>query len=193
MYLLNMVKYCTISNKRLFLCNMSNSRLLLLCFLVLCFAVACKSDPPYDPAQQLAIDDDLIVKYMAANNITATKDSHGLYYSIINPGSTTDNRTTTLQDIIVVHYIGRIMKSQLVFDSTDTNVDTLSTKFLLSDVIEGWQLGIPKIKEGGRIRLLVPSTLAYQNRQIDTLLKANSILDFDIRVIKVTDPSQIKP
>jgi FKBP-type peptidyl-prolyl cis-trans isomerase FkpA len=185
---------------------MLKRRILLLSFVVLCFYAACKSDPAYSPATQLAIDDDLIAKYIVKNNIPALKTSQGLYYQIYPAGPVStdppiddndpvpppDDRIPSLNDSIKIHYVARLMLSQQVFDSTATNSNELATEFLLKDVIEGWQLGIPLIHQGGHIRLLVPSPLAYQNRQIDTLLKANSILDFDIRLIKVINPSQFK-
>jgi len=186
LYLLKMVKYCAIPNKRLFLCNMLKSRNLLLVVLAACLYVACKSDPAYDKATQLAIDDDIIVKNLAASGETAdfTKDPSGFYYQILSKGPDT-GATPVITDTLVVHYVGRTYPGGRLFDSTTTNVDTLSTKFVLANGIEGWQKGIPLIKKGGRIRLLVPSSLGYQNRQLDTVLVANTNLDFDIRLINI--------
>jgi len=182
LYLLKLVKYCAIPNKRVFLCNMTKRGTLLVLFAVTCFYTACKTDPVYDRNVQLPIDVDIIAKYIQANNLTATKTADGLFYNIITPGTGSDN--LRLEDTVMIHYVARTLQGVL-FDSTATNVDSLATRFVLGSGIEGWQKGIPLIQTGGRIRLYVPSVLAYQNRQIDTIVVANSNLDFDIRLIKV--------
>jgi FKBP-type peptidyl-prolyl cis-trans isomerase FkpA len=185
--LLKLVKYCSIANKRLFLCNMLKSRNLLLVVLAASLYVACKSDPAYDKEQQLAIDDDIIVKALAASEESAlfTKHPSGLYYRIMSAGT---GESPVLSDTLMIHYVGRTYPAGRLFDSTTTNIDTLSTRFVLASGIEGWQKGIPLIKPGGRIRLLIPSALGYQNRElqnVDSALVPNTNLDFDIRLISL--------
>jgi FKBP-type peptidyl-prolyl cis-trans isomerase FkpA len=168
------------------LCNMLKSKILILLVLAACFFVACKTDPAYDKAAQLAIDDDIIKKQLTDNGTisTYTRTNDGLYYNIVKPG---EGATPVPTDMVGIHYVGRLfLRQQVMFDSTFSNLDT--TKFILSNSIEGWQKGIPLIKPGGRIRLIVPSSLAYQNREIDTILRANSILDFDIQLLKIIPP-----
>ncbi len=158
--------------------------------LVVCFFVACEKTPVYDKATQLKIDDDIIAKYLKDNNLTFTKTAQGLYYQIINQNDT-GTKIIALSDSLRIHYVERLLLNQRFLDSTISNVDT--TLFQLKDAIQGWELGIPLIRAGGRIRLIVPSPLAYQNRQIDSLLIPNSILDFDIRLISAIDSTQFKP
>jgi len=189
LYLLKLVKYCAIPNKRLFLCNMLKSKILLLLVLAACIFASCKTDPAYDRATQLAIDDDIIRKQLTDNKTLEnfTKTADGLYYIIQNPG---EGRAPVDTDMVGIHFVGRLfLNQQVVFDSTFSNTDT--TKFILSTGIEGWEKGIPLIKPKGRIRLIVPSPLAYQNRQVrtgDTTLAENSILDFDIQLLKIIPP-----
>jgi FKBP-type peptidyl-prolyl cis-trans isomerase FkpA len=166
---------------------MLKSRNLLLVVLAACLYVACKSDPAYNKEQQLAIDDDIIVKALEASDETAayTKHPSGVYYRIIAAGT---GETPILTDTLLIHYVGRTYPRGVLFDSTTTNIDSLSTRFVLASGIEGWQNGIPLIKPGGRIRLLIPSALGYQNRElqnIDSALVANTNLDFDIRLISL--------
>ena len=161
---------------------MTKSGILLVLFVAACFFAACKTDPAYDPKVQLQIDIDTIAKFIAKNNITAQKTADGLFYNITDPG--TGSFSIMLEDTVMIHYVARTLKG-VVFDSTATNVDADATKFVLGNSIEGWQKGIPLLQPGGKMRLIVPSVLAYQNRVIDTSLVANSNLDFDIRLIKV--------
>ncbi|WP_175470568.1 FKBP-type peptidyl-prolyl cis-trans isomerase [Pedobacter hartonius] len=171
---------------------MLKSKILLLLVLAACFFAACKTDPAYDRVAQLAIDDDIIRKQLTANGTLSgfTKTGDGLYYFISKAG---EGRAPVDTDMVGIHFVGRLfLNQQVIFDSTFSNTDT--TKFLLSDGIEGWEKGIPLIKPGGRIRLIVPSTLAYQNQEIrqtgltDTTLAKNSILDFDIQLLKIIPP-----
>jgi len=39
--------------------------------------------------------------------------------------------------------------------------DPTRSGWTLSSLIEGWKIGIPLIKKGGRIKLIIPSALAY--------------------------------
>jgi FKBP-type peptidyl-prolyl cis-trans isomerase FkpA len=51
-------------------------------------------------------------------------------------------------------------------------------------LIIGWQIGIPYIQKGGKIRLLIPSYYGYGNRAAGSI-PANSILDFTITLSNV--------
>jgi len=170
---------------------MTKSGILLVLFVIACFFAACKSSPSYDKETQLQIDIDIIQKFIADNEITAQRTPEGLFYTIVRAGDSDDDDTIGLEDQVVIHYVARKLDG-VVYDSTATNVDTLGTTFILNNSIEGWQKGIPLIKTGGTIRLIVPSALAYQNRVINTALPPNSNLDFDIRLIKVTKKDKIK-
>jgi len=168
---------------------MTKSGILLVLFVIACFFAACKSNPVYDKETQLQIDIDSIRRFITKNGIIAERTPEGLFYTIVRPGTGTD--LIGLEDEVMIHYVARRLDG-VVYDSTATNVDSLATKFVLNNSIEGWQRGIPLIQPGGRIRLLVPSALAFQNRVVDTSIAPNSNLDFDIRLIKVTKKDKIK-
>jgi FKBP-type peptidyl-prolyl cis-trans isomerase FkpA len=63
-------------------------------------------------------------------------------------------------------------------------------------VIRGWQMGIPLVKKGGIVRLLIPSRYAYGPNAQPQLgvtfglkdgLPANAVLDFDIQLYDITN------
>ena len=111
-----------------------------------------------------------ILAYAAKDSIKVTKHSSGMYYEIINPGS---GSTPTRNSSVSVTYIGKLL-NESKFDEATSPV-SLS----LADVIEGWQIGIPLIKKGGRIKLIIPSALAYGCNPNGSI-PANSVLYFDI-------------
>lgn len=183
-------------NKRLFLCNMLKSKIILLFIAAACSFAACKTAPAYDPATQAAIDDGLIKQFIADSNIVATKSKSGLYYKVIKQGDGSGEIKYDDTDTIMMRYVGRRIppNSDFVFDSTQVVVDSLAPRFIYNTAIIAWQEGLKYIRPGGTIRLIVPSTLAYQNRVISAFpgpnniarfLPANSILDFNIKLIKI--------
>jgi peptidylprolyl isomerase len=60
---------------------------------------------------------------------------------------------------VTVNYVGVGQKSRKVFDSSwDSGAPA---KFPLTEVIEGWQKGIPGMMPGGRRLLVIPASQAY--------------------------------
>ena len=58
-----------------------------------------------------------------------------------------------------VHYLGVSYDSGEEFDSSWSRGESIN--FPLSNLIQGWQVGIPGMKVGGRRKLTVPPELAY--------------------------------
>jgi FKBP-type peptidyl-prolyl cis-trans isomerase len=54
--------------------------------------------------------------------------------------------------------------------------------FPLPRLIPGWQLALPKVRIGSKVRLVVPPQLGYGSRRIGNI-PANSTLLFDIELI----------
>ena len=87
----------------------------------------------------------------------------------------------TLRDTVYVHYTGTLIDGT-VFDQTLEENDAVAIP--LSNVIRGWQEGLPLVGEGGHIKLYVPSELGYGS-QGNPVIKPNSALVFDVKVEKV--------
>ena len=78
---------------------------------------------------------------------------------------------------VTVNYVGVLYKGGTEFDSSWKR--GMTAQFPLSGVIQGWQQGIPGMKVGGRRELIVPASLAYQNKA-QPGIPANSALVFVI-------------
>jgi len=158
--------------------------------LVVVVVMGC-AKPQSDKARykaQAAVDDKIVASYIAANNLTDTahrvSDTCGVYYIVINKGSGNDVFTSSTR--VTVSYAGRQLSADTVFAQTDSSAFTPS--YVLGQTILGWQLGLPKIKKGGEVRLLVPSRYAYgPYAQKQYGLPANAILDFDIKLYNITN------
>ncbi|HTI60485.1 FKBP-type peptidyl-prolyl cis-trans isomerase [Mucilaginibacter sp.] len=142
------------------------------CLLILTFS-ACKKSDSFDPAKQAIADDGEIQAYLTTNNITgATKDASGLYYKVITPGT---GNYPTISSTITVNSTGKLLDGTL-FDTENALVTPLT------NVIRGWQIGVPHINTGGRLLLIVPSALGYGNAAAGTIPK-NSVLVFTIDLL----------
>ncbi len=126
--------------------------------------------------EQLGIDIAAIDQYLLENEITAVKDETGVRYIIEREGS---GKKADLCSVVAVTYVGKLMSNGAVFDASDGPIS-----FPLRNLITGWQIGIPKAKQGGKIVLYIPSVYAYGPRDYGDI-PANSNLIFEINVVAV--------
>jgi FKBP-type peptidyl-prolyl cis-trans isomerase FkpA len=115
-----------------------------------------------------------IVTYATANGINAVKDYSGLYYEIINPGS---GSTPTANSSVTVAYTGKLLNGN-IFDQRSYYSEKMTA------LMEGWQIGLPLIKKGGQIKLIIPSSLAYRCIGAPNI-PSNAVLYFDVTLIDV--------
>lgn len=151
------------------------NRLILLLGIVSIVMVSCEDITP-----QSETDEKIIQNYIAENNLNATRHESGLYYIIYDEGS---GSNPTVYSEVKASYSGYLTDGQ-VFDSGVINY------YPLSSLIPGWQIGIPMIKQGGRIKLIIPSALGYgrygsgDDGDPDTVdVPENAVLVFDITLI----------
>lgn len=121
-------------------------------------------------------DKKIIEQYLEDNGLTAQSTESGLYYIIDVPGTGTQ---PTVSSTTKVKYKGYLTTGFVFDESVSTG-----TTFALSDVILGWQEGIPLFKEGGKGKLFIPSGLGYGD-QAKSTIPANSVLIFEIELIDV--------
>jgi FKBP-type peptidyl-prolyl cis-trans isomerase FkpA len=132
-----------------------------------------------DFSKLVEYEDFTIRKYLESNSLTGfTKTSTGLYYKIGQPGT---GSPITTDSTIVANYTGKLLNGT-VFDRA---VAGSEATFTLNSLVKGWRQGVPLIKQGGSIRLIVPSTLGYGLDGSSPAIPAFSALDFDITVTDV--------
>lgn len=155
------------------------SKISLFGLLFISLLTGCQSnDVPCDgtPVTTKAPDTEVatLKQYITANNIQATADPRGFYYTIQSPG--TDEKPTVCSNV-TVKYVGKLTNGQQ-FDSSN------GISFGLGELVVGWQEGIPLIAPGGKVTLYLPPSLAYGARELPGI-PANSILVFDIDLVKI--------
>lgn len=145
-----------------------------LLFASVIFTGCFKDEEPCKPVNP-STEESTIQAFAAENYISATKHSSGLFYQIIDSGT---GATPSLSSKVIVAYTGKFLNGTVFDQSGNSN-------FVLNGLIEGWKIGLPLIKKGGRIKLIVPSALAYGCAGYGTAMPPNSILYFDITLIDV--------
>ena len=95
--------------------------------------------------------------YLTSKGITATQDPGGFFYTIVAAGS---GATPTLSSKVTVKYVGSL-ESGTIFDQRPSAAFPSPATFSLSQLILGWQKGLPLIKKGGSIKLYLPPSLGY--------------------------------
>lgn len=146
----------------------------ILCTLLLLFCLSgCKKKKKVD---QVAEDEKIITRYIADNKLDAKPTGSGLYYVIKTQGS---GKQPVSSSNVTVVYKGYLTNGS-VFDQSKSTGYTTS----LTQVIKGWQEGIPYFKKGGKGMLLIPSALGYGSQSVKDI-PANSVLVFDIELTEV--------
>jgi FKBP-type peptidyl-prolyl cis-trans isomerase len=112
----------------------------------------------------------------------------GLRYEIVQQGT---GVAPTATDTVKVHYTGKLVDGT-VFDSSVQRGQPIEAP--LNRVIPGWTEGLQKIKQGGKIRLYIPSQLAYgDNGRPGIPPGATLIFDIELLDVKATKPAPVAP
>jgi FKBP-type peptidyl-prolyl cis-trans isomerase FkpA len=127
-----------------------------------------------------ASEQNAVKAYLDSNNITATLNQSGFYYSIVSQGS---GSTPNLCSQITVSYKGQLTNGT-IFDQETAQI------FTLGDLIDGWKKALPLIQSGGEIKLYIPPSLGYGSAGLkdnngNIVVPPNSILIFDIDLLSI--------
>lgn len=126
------------------------------------------------PAKQKEASDKFMTEL--EKNSKVKKTDSGLMYEVVTEGDVAVMPTPT--DTVVVNYTGTLIDGEKFDSSYDRNEPA---KFPLNGVIAGWTEGLQLIGKGGKIKLYIPSNLAYG----DQGQLGNQTLIFDVELLDV--------
>lgn len=118
-------------------------------------------------------------EYIAKNNITTPADASGLISIIQDPGT---GMSPMAGDTAVVNYTGKLLNGK-EFDSS-VGKEPISFPLGVGRVIPGWDMGLMKLKEGGKATLIIPSDLAYGPQGSGPIPPASTLV-FEVQLLKV--------
>jgi FKBP-type peptidyl-prolyl cis-trans isomerase FklB len=101
----------------------------------------------------------------------------GLQYEVLTLGEGAKPDETST---VTCHYHGTLINGT-VFDSSVQRGQPAS--FPLNRVIKGWTEGLQLMPTGSKFRFFLHPTLAYGDRDISAVIRANSTLVFDVELI----------
>ena len=102
----------------------------------------------------------------------------GLQYRVITEG---EGEHPGAEDVVEVHYTGRLIDGT-VFDSSVERGESI--KFPLNGVIPGWTEGVQLMKPGAKYEFVIPSNLAYGERNSGPI-PGGSTLVFEVELISI--------
>lgn len=114
-----------------------------------------------------------------AKETGVVKTASGLLYKIEKEGN---GAAPIDSDIVSVNYSGKLVDGKQ-FDSSYERKEP--TEFRLDSVIPGWTEGLKHVKKGGKIKLVIPASLAYGENGIPGAIPPNSTLVFDVELVDI--------
>jgi FKBP-type peptidyl-prolyl cis-trans isomerase len=87
-------------------------------------------------------------------------------------------------DTVVIHYNG-LLENGTKFDSSYDRGQPFETQIGVGQVIQGWDIGVVGMKEGGKRRLMIPSQLGYGEYGSPPVIPPNAGLIFDVELLEV--------
>lgn len=129
-----------------------------------------------DSVRQATFEEKVIQDAIASGKTDAKEKAVDVYYSIVKEGT---GKSVAVTDTVTVFYKGYLFSDGSVFDQTKEKPAT----FPLNRLIRGWQLAVPYCKVGGKIKIVIPSGLAYSIRTRSPKIPPNSILVFEIEMV----------
>jgi FKBP-type peptidyl-prolyl cis-trans isomerase len=103
----------------------------------------------------------------------------GLQYELLSEGT---GEKPGPGDSVLVHYRGETIDGS-VFDSSYESGEPLTIP--LDVVIAGWSEGMRMTREGGRVKLYIPSDLAYGENGAGSVIGPNAVIIFEVELLAV--------
>ena len=113
--------------------------------------------------------------YLTSHSITATQHPGGFFYIIVAQGT---GPTPNVNSGVTIKYIGKLENGN-IFDQNQSGYTTV-----LSQLILGFQKGLPLIQKGGFIKLFLPPSLGYGCSQTGSIPPGSNLI-FDVELTNV--------
>lgn len=113
------------------------------------------------------------------------KTDSGLRYRVIEEGT---GESPGPNDRVVVSYRGTLIDGR-EFDSNG------GAEFAVNGVVPGFGEGLQLMREGGKIKLYIPSDLAYGDgpQRPGSIIEPGSTLIFDVQLVRISPPQGSRP
>lgn len=144
------------------------------------FFMGCVKNTSCEP-RSVESEENEMLAFATRNNLSVTRHSSGVYYQVLEQGS---GATPTINSRISIIYSGQFLDGTVFDEQTTANNTPANPAWPLNSLIQGWQIGLPLIQKGGRIRLIIPSSYGYGCNPYFSI-PGNSILYFEVQLVDV--------
>lgn len=128
-----------------------------------------------DDEERFTLEGEIIDEFLTESDISFETHSSGIRYTVITEG--TGDSPDPNNSVLVV-YEGSLLTGA-VFDRSD-----VGRTFNISGLINAWQIMLPTMKEGGKIKFYAPSKFCYGTSGND-LISPNTVLTFEIELVDI--------
>ena len=121
-----------------------------------------------------------LTKYLTDNKVKAKPTTSGMYYieQLKGKGAKAENGKK-----VSVHYTGTLLNGTK-FDSSVDRGQAFEFVLGQGQVIKGWDEGIALMREGGKARFIIPSSLGYGEKGSGPIPSCSPLV-FDVELISV--------
>ncbi len=142
--------------------------------------IGCSERKPQTAKQKkrTALELEQIKAFVETQDAQFEELDSGIWISITEPG---DSIRPKLSSIITTAYRTESLTGILVDSATENK----PLRIRLARLIKGWQIALPLIGQGGKLKMIIPARLAYKERTIHPRLEGWTPLYFEIDLLKV--------
>ena len=128
------------------------------------------------------IEPERIQKYLITNNVQQQPTESGLYVIELITGN---GEKPVNGDVVKLHYTLFSIEGEKLDSSYDRD-EPIQVTLNQNQVIKGWEEGIQTLREGGKSRFILPSSLAYGKGQNGKILPYSPLI-FEIELLEIVN------
>jgi peptidylprolyl isomerase len=121
-----------------------------------------------------------VVKQWEYDSTAVKTTPSGLKYVILKEG---EGEKADSNDVVTVHYSGFLLNGEK-FDSSVERDEPFTLTLGRRLVIPGWEEGIALLNKGSKAKLIIPSELAYGQRDMGTIPPGSTLI-FDVEIVDI--------
>ena len=149
--------------------------------------------PAYDFEGNLAIDRKKIAAYLDTAKIDSVYQIHDPSGVVVIVQEEGRGSRPTNNTVVYTDYIGKLMATGTVFDTSYEDVARLKNIFVTgrvyapisfvvggATVITGWDIGFKRLRPASKATIIIPSPYGYSNQKNNDKIPENSVLIFQV-------------
>jgi peptidylprolyl isomerase len=135
----------------------------------------------------LQVNPGTVIEPFSTQGLELQKGKKKLKYYTIEEG---EGALAQFGDNAYVRYTG-FLPDGSIFDSSYKRGEQVRITVGINQVIKGWDMGLMYMRKGSKIKLLIPSKLAYGKEGYKTIVPPNSDIILDVEMVDLIPPEPV--